>query len=491
MKRKSGFTRVVTTALTAAILVTGVFTGTATKVFASTTGVVDTNLLNLRSGASTSTPVLALLKKGAQLEITATEGLWYKVTVTVNGSSKSGYVHSSYVAVGDDAVGDDSDAATEVTGYGVVNTKALNVRNAASYSGSVIGVVGTGTKVEILALDGEWYKVNITLNGSVKTAYVHKSYITLTDNDSTADDDSTSADSADNTDTSVIAKGTVNTSYGLNLRSKASTSAGILGVLYNRTTVEILSESDGWYKVKVTLNGKEVTGYVYAQYIVKSDASSSDDSQTNSDTSSDNSQSDNYTKGIVKAALNLRVSPNTSCTVITVLRVGAVVDIESESNGWYKVTTTANGKEVSGYVSAQYVRKVSDQEAESGVIEVNATEEDEYLLACIIHVEATNQCYEGQLAVANVVLNRVKSPKWPDTIYDVIYQKGQFTPAYNGRLAKALAEGPSENAKKAAADALAGINNVEGYYFFNANGGINLSTVGGYKIIQDHTFYYY
>ena len=109
----------------------------------------------------------------------------------------------------------------------------------------------------------------------------------------------------------------------------------------------------------------------------------------------------------------------------------------------------------------------------------------------MIHVEATNQCYEGQLAVANVVLNRVKSPRWPDTIYDVIYQKGQFTPAHNGRLAKALANGPSENAKKAAADALAGINNVEGYYFFNANGGINLSTVGGYLIIQDHTFYYY
>jgi len=37
---------------------------------------------------------------------------------------------------------------------------------------------------------------------------------------------------------------------------------------------------------------------------------------------------------------------------------------------------------------------------------------------------------EGKLAVANVVLNRVKSPSFPNTVYDVIFQKGQFPPAY-------------------------------------------------------------
>lgn len=118
---------------------------------------------------------------------------------------------------------------------------------------------------------------------------------------------------------------------------------------------------------------------------------------------------------------------------------------------------------------------------------VSAQASDAYLLACIVHSESANQSYEGQLAVANVVLNRVKSPLFPNTISEVVYQKGQFSPAYSGTLASVLKSGPSDLSVQAANAALSGINNIGGYLYFN--GYVDTSRVNSYVVIGDHTFY--
>lgn len=60
--------------------------------------------------------------------------------------------------------------------------------------------------------------------------------------------------------------------------------------------------------------------------------------------------------------------------------------------------------------------------------------EDIELLARLIHAEAGNQDLTGKKLVADVVLNRVASPKFPDTIKEVIYQRGQFSVVNNGAL---------------------------------------------------------
>lgn len=57
-----------------------------------------------------------------------------------------------------------------------------------------------------------------------------------------------------------------------------------------------------------------------------------------------------------------------------------------------------------------------------------------YWLSRIIYAESGNQILDGKLAVGNVVMNRVKNPKFPNNIYDVLYQKNQFSPASNGTL---------------------------------------------------------
>ncbi|PZD96018.1 cell wall hydrolase [Paenibacillus sambharensis] len=93
------------------------------------------------------------------------------------------------------------------------------------------------------------------------------------------------------------------------------------------------------------------------------------------------------------------------------------------------------------------------------------TEAELNLLAKITMVEAGYESYEGQLAIANVILNRVKDTRFPNTIRDVIYSGRQFPPAHNGLLDKSK---PHATALRAAKDALNGKNNVKNaVYFFN------------------------
>lgn len=90
------------------------------------------------------------------------------------------------------------------------------------------------------------------------------------------------------------------------------------------------------------------------------------------------------------------------------------------------------------------------------------------LLASIIFCEAGNQPYEGQVAVGAVVMNRVRSAAFPDTVREVIYQKGQFTPAGTGWLDRVVAsEGYTDSALQAAKDALAGQSPIGDCLYFD------------------------
>ena len=107
---------------------------------------------------------------------------------------------------------------------------------------------------------------------------------------------------------------------------------------------------------------------------------------------------------------------------------------------------------------------------------------DQELLAALIYCEAGNQPYDGQVAVGAVVLNRVKSAVYPDSISEVIYQSGQFGPAITGKLDRILAsDGYTETAMQAAADAIAGMNPIGDCLHFGC---------GNYGIkIGDHYFH--
>ncbi|MBQ6322373.1 MAG: cell wall hydrolase [Lachnospiraceae bacterium] len=96
---------------------------------------------------------------------------------------------------------------------------------------------------------------------------------------------------------------------------------------------------------------------------------------------------------------------------------------------------------------------------------------DTDLLAAIIYCEAGNQPFDGMVAVGAVVMNRVASSSFPNTISEVIYQSGQFTPAYSGGLASALANGVPSSCYEAASAALSGQDPTGGCLYFNTSHG--------------------
>ena len=93
-------------------------------------------------------------------------------------------------------------------------------------------------------------------------------------------------------------------------------------------------------------------------------------------------------------------------------------------------------------------------------------EESLYWLSRIIYSESGNQSLSGKIAVGNVVLNRVENPAFPDTIYDVIFQKNQFSPAGSGSIYR----DPRESSVIAAKLVLDGAEVMEDALFFNRVG---------------------
>ncbi len=118
----------------------------------------------------------------------------------------------------------------------------------------------------------------------------------------------------------------------------------------------------------------------------------------------------------------------------------------------------------------------AEQAAVQQTAAYSASASDQTLLAAIIFCEAGNQPYEGQVAVGAVILNRVRSAVYPNSIAEVIYQSGQFGPAMSGWLDTVLASGGyTDTAMQAAADALAGSNPIgDCLYFGCGNFGIQI-----------------
>ncbi len=119
------------------------------------------------------------------------------------------------------------------------------------------------------------------------------------------------------------------------------------------------------------------------------------------------------------------------------------------------------------------------------ISEVTFADGDRTLLANIIYCEAGGEPYAGQLAVGSVVINRLLSSKYPDTLVGVIYQKKQFSPVASGRLELALAMNKATaSCYRAADEAMSGITNVGScLYFRTPIEGLTGISIGG------HIFY--
>ena len=270
------------------------------------------------------------------------------------------------------------------------------------------------------------------------------------------------------------------------IREKGDADAEIVGKMYPTSVATVIKEGEQWTKIK---SGK-VKGYVNNDYLLMGEDAY-------------NNAKDVCKKyAFVKTdGLRVRSEASEDAKVLTVADKGDKLLFNKKAKkveGWVAVSVKAGD----GYVSAEYVKvklgttdavsieeeiaaqKAKEAAEKKAAAATAASVDEKYLLAAIIQCEAGSECYEGKVAVGAVVLNRVRSSSFPNTISGVIYQSGQFGPVRNGALARVLSSGNiSNDCKRAAEDALAGVDPTGGkLYFHRVNGRAGL-------VIGNHVFY--
>lgn len=276
-----------------------------------------------------------------------------------------------------------------------------------------------------------------------------------------------------------------NVKNALNVRSDASEEADKVGMLYKDCGGTILERRDGWTK----LQSGNIIGWASDEYLLFGDEALT--------------LANNVGKMVATIdteTLRVRMEPNTDAGIYGLLPKGEIVEVLNQSDdGW--VCVDYEGSD--GYVSVEYVVMDFIIDAGETVEEINARLEAEkeakrhknygayttdadttMLLAALIQCEAGSESYEGKLAVGAVVMNRVRSGAYPNSVHGVIYASGQFTPAMNGKLNSVYESGKiNSGCVQAAQEALAGTSNVGDMTHFRRNNGREGLVIG------NHVFY--
>lgn len=276
------------------------------------------------------------------------------------------------------------------------------------------------------------------------------------------------------------------------IRTEGNADAEVVGKLYPTSVATVVKQGKTWTQIK----SGDVKGYVKNEYLLFG------------------MDAYNNAKKVCKKyayvqtnGLRVRSKANEDAQVISVADKKDRLLFNKKADkkeGWVAVTVKAGN----GYVSADYVKvKLGTTDAVSIAEEIaaqkakeaaeraaaasasvatqheatSASVDDTTLLAAIIQCEAGSECYEGKVAVGAVVLNRVRSGSYPNSISGVIYQRSQFGPASNGSLARVLASGNiSSSCRQAAADALAGSDPTGGRKNFHRVDGCNGLVIGNH-----------
>lgn len=301
-----------------------------------------------------------------------------------------------------------------------------------------------------------------------------------------------------------------NISSNLNIRSGPSMESPVIGKLPAQSFAYILEEENEWVKIST---GSIKEGYVNATYLFTEEEVKE---------FCDNNKLTLAT--VTVDILNVRSGPSTDYEVLSQLKKGQTkkVLLSESFDGWIAIELQNNSI---GYVSAEYIKlsynlktgvtleeleekekqqkleeqkkKIEDALAKSRVTSiaetkrtpVTMTEDELYLFATIIYTEAGDQKYEGQLAVANVILNRIESKRWGSTLEEVLFAPGQFAGTADHLMERAQKRGIPDSCYKAAKEALAGRNNIGDFLYFRMKDNVDFTAFDKFYILEDHVFY--
>lgn len=289
----------------------------------------------------------------------------------------------------------------------------------------------------------------------------------------------------------------------LNIRSEASSDAEIVGKLYPGSAGQIVEESGDWTKI----SSGSVTGWVNNGYIVKRI-----DAQNSATVYGKPHATINVSE------LRVRAKASTDSKVLGSVDEGKSYSVISILDGWLEIRFDGT----SGFIASEYAtigysfdnaisieeeraaiaeqerleaERKAAEEAKKMTIEttygsgITLSEADIVLMSAVVQNEAGGSCYENKLAVANVILNRLRSGRWGSTVSEVIHAKGQFSGANNGRIDSLIAAGPKSCCREAVMDALSGKNNIGDIMFFCYVKIMNPDKYASYTVIGDNCFY--
>ena len=372
----------------------------------------------------------------------------------------------------------------------------LLIRASADDSSAVIGYVPSAGGVMVKSMDADWTKVEI----GNKTGYVRTEYLAFDDK-------------ADELKSVYGVQGAVASWDDVKIFSDHEDTSSIIGTMNEGEGYEILGSTNDWVEIQLD-NGE--TAYVAAEDVettmVVDGAVSVDDStaQTTTTTYTEPVQNDIYTEQMTEATVpdtytadteyyapeteyaadteyyapETEYVPETEYTPETeyVAETEYIPETEYTPETEYVAETeyipeTEYVPETEYTPETEYVAETEYtpeteyvEETESTESAVSASSSDLDLLAALIYCEAGNQSMEGKIAVGQVVMNRVASSSFANTIHDVIYEGGQFTPASSGWLDSVIGSAPSD-CYEAAQAALNGQGTVGGALYFNTGSG--------------------
>lgn len=292
--------------------------------------------------------------------------------------------------------------------------------------------------------------------GSVIAITMGSGTLVRADETSTAITNDNSADSVLET-TVWENKAVANVNTYANVRQEASEKAKKAGVMPKGAKADVISREGEWTKVE----SGEVKGYVKTNLLVFADEAK-------------NLYEETYgNQGVVTASsLRIREEASMDAKQIGSRSKGSRVRIVDQEGDWYEIE---HGKNDSAYVFAEYIEieettaMTMEEYKKSAAVSVSGGELD--LLAAIIQCEAGGESHTGKVAVGAVIMNRVRSGSFPNSISEVVYQRGQFSPVASGKLASVLRQGARSDCYQAAQEALNGSNPIGGALYFNSGRG--------------------
>lgn len=273
------------------------------------------------------------------------------------------------------------------------------------------------------------------------------------------------------------------------IRTEADKDSEAVGRLYKGGAAEVLEYGAEWTKV---VSG-DCEGYIATEYL-----------EFGEDAKAIAERDCSNVATITTETLRIRAEASEDAKTRDLIGLGQKADVLGEENGWLKIKY----EDGEAYIKAEYATvefevgeaqtmeqiRAAEEAAEAARRKaelkkqyeaVRASGNEVQVLGALIQLEAGGEPYEGQLAVGAVVMNRVRSPRYPNTIADVIYAPGQF-PAASKRVHEVMARGVKASCLQAAQEAINGVSNVGALtHFKNKRSAVNVPHV----IIGNHVFY--